>query len=635
MVYESDFYTIRRPYSTRVTPSVSSYSVSTVPTQITKYLSGAGKVYVVNTSPRNLIPYVGHKRLTYYTPTQIIRVRPSIYYKELDRIEHKYRPSSTYSYLNDYLSSSSATVRVINTYPRYYLPYGGHRLYTYYTPSEIYRLRPTPYLRELERLETVQYRYYWPAYDYLGAYVDSLITKHLTQTFDDEKRAIRAQSNAILQRIHSPVPKVTVRVLPYSSRYTSPIRISPESYIQSLVTPVRRVADNILNISYYSEPAKRFLGPGHLACIRFAGDKAYSKRSHMSDLTDHVIRNDINLLSYYLKNRQAANVGGIEKPIKVIGLSSVRPSRVFSAVKPLPDPADEKREVEELKAAQKAATLEGDDSAAKLREKRRAQEAEKAAEERALAEERARQKEQAKKEEEARRAELQRQAELEKQRLLEEEAEREAQRIEKARKEAEEKLAAEQAEAERLAEEERLEAERKAEEERLEAERKAEEERQEAERKAEEERLEAERKAEEERLEAERKAEEAKLEEERRQAELQRLDEIAQQAEEASLQRQAEELAELARQEAELAKKEQEEAEADQAEAEDNIGAGAESADEQADIPNEESAPADEPEPVVEEPETPEATQPDEEPAAPTAEEVVEDEAEEEEEEEE
>lgn len=67
-------------------------------------------------------------------------------------------------------------VRVISTYPRYYLPYGGHRLYTYYTPSEIYRLRPTPYLRELERLETVQYKYYWPAYDYLGAYVDSLIT---------------------------------------------------------------------------------------------------------------------------------------------------------------------------------------------------------------------------------------------------------------------------------------------------------------------------------------------------------------------------------------------------------------------------------------------------------------------------
>lgn len=60
----------------------------------------------------------------------------------------------------------------------------------------------------------------------------------------------------------------------------------------------------------------------------------------------------------------------------------MRPSRVFSAVKPLPDPADEKREVEALKAAQKAATLEGDDSAAKLREKRRAQEAEKAAEER-------------------------------------------------------------------------------------------------------------------------------------------------------------------------------------------------------------------------------------------------------------
>lgn len=68
-------------------------------------------------------------------------------------------------------------VRVISTYPRYYLPYGGHRLYTYYTPSEIYRLRPTPYLRELERLETVQYKY-WPTYTYryFDDYLDSLTT---------------------------------------------------------------------------------------------------------------------------------------------------------------------------------------------------------------------------------------------------------------------------------------------------------------------------------------------------------------------------------------------------------------------------------------------------------------------------
>ncbi|XP_044730541.1 protein anoxia up-regulated isoform X8 [Chrysoperla carnea] len=35
MVYESDFYTIRRPYSTRVTPSVSSYSVSQYPADLT------------------------------------------------------------------------------------------------------------------------------------------------------------------------------------------------------------------------------------------------------------------------------------------------------------------------------------------------------------------------------------------------------------------------------------------------------------------------------------------------------------------------------------------------------------------------------------------------------------------------
>ena len=68
-------------------------------------------MHVVHTYDR-IVPYVGHKRLTVVTnPPVIVRtIRPSTLYRELDRIEHKYRPITYRSYTNDYLNSDSQVV---------------------------------------------------------------------------------------------------------------------------------------------------------------------------------------------------------------------------------------------------------------------------------------------------------------------------------------------------------------------------------------------------------------------------------------------------------------------------------------------------------------------------------------------
>jgi len=107
MVYETDFYTTRRPYSSRVSPSLSTYTITSEPSRQVRVLPGLGKVHVVHTYDR-IIPYVGHKRLTVVTnPPVSIRVRPSTLYREFDRIENKMRPITYGSYTNDYLNSSS------------------------------------------------------------------------------------------------------------------------------------------------------------------------------------------------------------------------------------------------------------------------------------------------------------------------------------------------------------------------------------------------------------------------------------------------------------------------------------------------------------------------------------------------
>lgn len=50
----------------------------------------------------------------------------------------------------------------------------------------------------------------------------------------------------------------------------------------------------------------KIVGKSHLASVRIVGNKAYNTRRATTCFDDDKVRNDVNLLSYYLKNRKAA-----------------------------------------------------------------------------------------------------------------------------------------------------------------------------------------------------------------------------------------------------------------------------------------------------------------------------------------
>ncbi|XP_058801902.1 glutamic acid-rich protein-like isoform X2 [Phymastichus coffea] len=241
MVYESDFYTTRRPYSSS-RPYVSSYSVTPI-LQGPFYLYDPVRVFV-RTIPH--IPYVGHRKLVsiVHTPVRIYhagtylplkihsRVRPSIIAAELNRIRYLTRPSSK-SYLEDYLQSRD--------------------------------------------------------------YID----------FDDEAKDIRARTDKLLRKVHVYVPRPTLS--DYEGE-TIPERLRSDDYVRRIIN-AKNTRKEIESLPWYSTPAKRDIGPGHLACIKYAGGRPQPKRKPyytVSDLVPGDVKTDVKLMSYYSKNRKAA-----------------------------------------------------------------------------------------------------------------------------------------------------------------------------------------------------------------------------------------------------------------------------------------------------------------------------------------
>ncbi|XP_068894272.1 uncharacterized protein CG45076-like isoform X2 [Tenebrio molitor] len=571
MVYESDFYTTRRPY--RSTPSYSTYTVSSSPSRQVRILPGLGKVHVVHTYDR-IVPYVGHKRLTVVTlPPKVYSTRQSVLQREYDWIENKVRPWVAYSPTNRYLNSASS-VRIVYVrnplsglkYHSEYIPSRYYNFYRMYRPLSTYDDYDWPYYRPLSL-----YYNYWPSYmpSYRTlSYLDDVPiyrSLRLQRIFDDETRLIKAQTASLLKQIHLPVPRIRSWHIAPLNRYgvtsSLPVKYSNDTYIHRLLT----VSPNskIEYATYYTEPVKKYIG-----------DKGYNRRRPLAIYED-ALKNDIQLLSYYItKFRQEKTQ---PKEIKV-PLSASRPSRIFSVQKPLDDPVvQEIKDLREARAARLAKIYATDEKSASevednLKAKKKKEEA-RLAEERAIAEEQARKAAQAKKEEAARKAELERQEQLAAQAAAERAAELERQ-AEKARQDELAKQA-EIAKARQLEEEKARQEEQR----RLEEEAKAEEERkqllrlEEIARQAEEEKeAELARQAEElaelarqeaERAELERQEREQK-EKEQKEAELAEL--ARQEAELAELERQEKELAELAKQEAELASKTAEETEVPAAE---------------------------------------------------------------------
>ncbi|XP_033229427.1 calponin homology domain-containing protein DDB_G0272472-like isoform X2 [Belonocnema kinseyi] len=413
MVYESDFYTTRRPYTR---PIVSSYSVT------------------VRTIP--YMPYIAHKRLvnivhtpvhTYYTGTPITirinsRVRPSILAAELQRIRDRQRPSSI-SYTEKYLSSKNNT------------------------------------------------------------------------DFDDEARDIRARADALLRRIHVFVPKPLPSRRFFFVYFPSTRSIYSDEglrsdHVRSLLNTRNDIKKDLdyLNL-WYQTPECRHMGDGNLACVKYVGGKPQSKRRpyyKLADLTNSEVRNDVNLLSYYRKNRQAADRALTEEPMTERELRKARANETeWSEAQKQKELEREAAHLEEIEENEPE-VIQPNPIREKVKEKKEKKEtkenkrieagAELEEEGRTKAEEEAIKRAQeflAKRLEEARIAEEKRQA-----------AEDERLRIEQEEEEARLALlkAQEEARLRAIAEHERLEAERRAEEERmeearLEAERQAEEDR--------------------------------------------------------------------------------------------------------------------------------------------------------------
>ncbi|XP_026479291.1 uncharacterized protein CG45076 [Ctenocephalides felis] len=560
MVYESDFYTTRRPYSR---PALSSYSV-TSPIRIIPgiarvhsvpfYYGGSPYSRIIVSRPLSLyssdyssdlpltystvhsVPLYGaplvhrsvivQRPVSVYTPSPmsvVIRTRPSVLDREFDRIQRRVRPT-TYKPVEDFLNSSSTLIRSMR-------PLSDDEVlqkqFIVSRPISLYPTTRQPFVSD----------------------------------FDDETRKIRSQANSLLTRIHTPV-----------HRPLKTIFFSTAGGYGSITPSYPHLEEELSHIFQPLSNYRKNIGPGHLACVRYAGDKAYNKRKSYYPESGK-IRNDVNLLSYYIQKRPL-QLKALELESAKI-LCPFRPSRRFAQPKMLEDPKAELKEfksarLERFNAANAKPSFLDDDDLDKEKKKRQA--------EARLADEKeeARRKEQAKRDAEAKAAEAakkeelakaaeaeRKKAEKEAAKQAEEQAKKEAE--EKAKKEAEEKALKEAEEkAKKEAEEKaKKEAEEKA---KQEAEEKA---RQEAEQKAKEE---AERKAKEE---AEQKAKEeaeqkAREEEEKRirEEEMARLDEIARQAEEekeAELARQAAELAEIARLEQELADQAKKEAEEEQA----------------------------------------------------------------------
>jgi len=296
MVYESDFYTTRRPYSSR--PLVSSYSV-TSPYRIIS-IPSVPRVYTyTSTYPiysgyptvfHHSIPYVAHKRLvtgTRLTPTRVFSTRV---------ISTPIRSVTPFRSVTPYRSVRSVTpLRVITSPSRYTRSYSTSRVIASPTRTFSVRVRPSVLHREYKRIEN-KYRtnpHYSATENYLNS--DSV------RAFDDETNDIRNATNALMRKVHQRVER-SHSLFPsfYSSKYER--RYGPDSFVSSISGPLKSTVYN--GIESYNP--HKYIGPSHLASVRIVGNKAYNTRRATSYYDDDKIRNDVQLLSFYLKNRKAA-----------------------------------------------------------------------------------------------------------------------------------------------------------------------------------------------------------------------------------------------------------------------------------------------------------------------------------------
>lgn len=170
-------------------------------------------------------------------------------------------------------------------------------------------VRPSVIHRELMRIE----HKYRPRYGYDPT--DEFLNSVHHKEFEDDIRAIRTETSRLRSRCATPLPRSrrAVSCAPFS-RYDSSITTDRE-FLDHLRGVPRPVKDDIFTLSRYAEPARRYMGQSHLASVRICGDNAYPirKPAYSDELyspdypsANRKVRNEVEYLSYYQKNRRAA-----------------------------------------------------------------------------------------------------------------------------------------------------------------------------------------------------------------------------------------------------------------------------------------------------------------------------------------
>ncbi|XP_011496549.1 PREDICTED: glutamic acid-rich protein-like [Ceratosolen solmsi marchali] len=167
-----------------------------------------------------------------------------------------------------------------------------------YLPIKIHsRVRPSIIAAELNRIRYLtrpSFKSYTENYLNSKDYID----------FDDETREIRAKTDDLLRRIHVFIPR------PILSHYNelSPERLRSDDYVRRIIN-AKNISKDIDSLPWYETPVIRNIGTGNLACIKYAGGRPQPRRRPyytVGDLVPGDVRSDVNLMSYYLKNRKAA-----------------------------------------------------------------------------------------------------------------------------------------------------------------------------------------------------------------------------------------------------------------------------------------------------------------------------------------
>lgn len=88
-----------------------------------------------------------------------------------------------------------------------------------------------------------------------------------------------------------------------------PHRHTSDYYIEGLLAPINKVQRDVASRSFYVEHPRPYIGKGNLACVSFAGGRAYAKRRGHYDVPEdhHNVQDDIATLSYYNRARAVAN----------------------------------------------------------------------------------------------------------------------------------------------------------------------------------------------------------------------------------------------------------------------------------------------------------------------------------------